>query len=148
MRWLIFAVLAGLCWGVGELFTKAVLHTKQIGPITAITVRSTVALPIMWAVWLLLVKWRGLEPRALLPSDGATLAKLVLGSGVLAGAGGMILFYAALNFGEVSRVKPVAFALAPMVAVLLGWLVLHETMTPTKGVGAAMILAGVVLLTR
>ena len=44
MQTILFAVLAGLCWGIGEMFTKSVLHTKQIGPITAIAVRSTFVL--------------------------------------------------------------------------------------------------------
>ena len=35
MQTVIYAVLAGLCWGVGESFTKSVLHTHKIGPVTA-----------------------------------------------------------------------------------------------------------------
>jgi uncharacterized membrane protein len=50
MKAVLIAAAAGLCWGVGELFTKMVLHTGKIGPLTAIAVRSTVALPILWAL--------------------------------------------------------------------------------------------------
>ena len=49
------AILAGTFWGVGEFFTKQVLHTGRVGPVTAITVRSTVALPVLWLVYLLFV---------------------------------------------------------------------------------------------
>jgi len=146
MKAILFAVAAGLCWGVGEVFTKSVLQTKQIGPITAITVRSTAALGVMWVVWLVAVRWKGIEPQRLLPTDTATMLKLLLGSGLVAGAGGMLCFYAALSYGEVSRVKPVAFALAPLVAVLLGWMFLHEPMTVRKGFAAAMIMGGIVLM--
>lgn len=148
MKAVLLAIGAGLCWGIGELFTKSVLHTKQVGPITAIMVRSTVALPALWIAYLVATRvigsergdwWRTIET--------PTLLKLVLGSGLVAGAAAMIFFYAALSVGEVSRVKPIAFTLAPAVAVLLGWLILQEPMTVRKGVGVAMILAGVAMLT-
>ena len=48
MKAILLAVTAGLCWGVGELCTKSVLHGGRIGPLTAIAVRSTVALPLLW----------------------------------------------------------------------------------------------------
>jgi len=137
---IVFAVLAGLCWGVGEVFTKSVLHTKAIGPITAIAVRSTVALPVMWAVWAALVAGRKMEP------ETGTLLKLILGSGLIAGAGGMLCFYLALSFGEVSRVKPIAFSLAPAIAVMLGVLFLHEAFDWRKAGGVALIIAGVIVL--
>ena len=59
----------------------------------------------------------------------------------------MICFYAALSLGEVSRVKPIAFALAPATAVVLGWLVLKEGLTVQKALGVALILIGVLVLT-
>jgi len=147
MHAILFAALAGLCWGVGEVFTKSVLHTKQVGPITAIAVRSTVALPALWIAYWLAVHRQKAEPANWLQADRATLLKLVLGSGLVAGAAAMICFYVALHLGEISRVKPIAFALAPATAVLIGWLALGEVMTANKAAGVALILAGVVLLT-
>lgn len=142
------AVLAGLCWGIGELCTKSVLHTHRIGPITAIALRSTIALPVLWLAWWVAVRGVGAEPRGgLRLLAGADLLKLVLGSGLLAGAAGMICFYAALNLDDISRIKPVAFTVAPAIAALLGWLVLHEPMTWRRGAAIALLLAGVVLLT-
>lgn len=152
---IILAICAGLCWGVGELFTKAVLHTHKIGPITAIAVRSTVALPVLWLVYFLAVHvfklpkenpawFRGIAHGG---ADTATILKLVLGSGLVAGAAAMICFYWALSLGEISKIKPIAFALAPATAVVLAWLVLGEDMTWRKGIAVVLILAGVVLLT-
>lgn len=149
MKPIIFAVLAGLCWGIGELFTRSVLHTHRVGPVTAIAVRSLVALPVLWGVWALCVfglKLPG-EPRDWLHAGTPTLLKLVLGSGLIAGAGGMIFFYLALSVGEVSRVKPIAFALAPATVVVLGMLLLGEPFTLRKVVAVVLILTGVVLLT-
>ncbi len=136
---IVFAVLAGLCWGVGEVFTKSVLHTKSIGPITAIAVRSTVALPVMWAVWAALVAGRKMEPVKFWQAETATLLKLIFGSGLIAGAGGMLCFY-------VSRVKPIAFSLAPAIAVMLGVLFLHESFDWRKAGGVALIITGVIVL--
>lgn len=147
MNGILLAVLAGLCWGIGEVFTKSVLHTGKIGPLTAIAVRSTIALPVLWIAYAAAVHWAKAEPRGWMKSDWPTLLKLICGSGLIAGAGGMICFYAALNLGEISRIKPIAFSVAPATAVLLGWLVLHEQITLTKIAGVLMILAGVVLLT-
>ncbi len=152
---ILLAITAGLCWGVGELFTKSVLHTGKVGPITAITIRSTVALPVLWLAYFLAI-YAFKSPRenaawfrgtAAGGADAATIVKLVCGSGLVAGAAAMICFYAALSLGEVSRVKPIAFALAPATAVVLGWLVLKEGMTVQKALGVALILVGVLVLT-
>lgn len=147
MHAILFAVLAGLFWGVGELFTKSVLHTRQVGPITALAVRSAVALPVIWAAYAVTTHRLGAEPASWASADRPVLLKLVLGSGLVAGAAAMICFYVSLHLGEISRVKPVAFAVAPATAVLLGWLVLGEAMTTRKAAGVAAILLGVVLLT-
>lgn len=58
----------------------------------------------------------------------------------------MLFFYLALSTGEVGRVKPIAFAVAPAVGAILGWLALGETMTPRKLIGIATIITGVILL--
>jgi transporter family protein len=147
MQAILLAVAAGLCWGVGELCTKSVLHSGKVGPITAIAVRSTVALPVLWIAYFVAVRAMKAEPRDWLKADGATLLKLVLGSGLVAGAAAMIFFYSALHVGEISRVKPIAFALAPAVASVLAFIVLQEPLTARKAIGIATILAGVVLLT-
>jgi probable blue pigment (indigoidine) exporter len=143
----LLAVLAGVAWGLGEVFTRAVLRTKEVGPLAAIAVRTTVALPVLWAVWAVA---RAASPEgapALLErAQPATVWKLVLGSGLLAGAAGMALFYGALSLGEVSRVKAVAFGVAPAVAAVLGWAALGETLTPVRGIGILCIVTGVVLL--
>lgn len=148
MRAVGLAVLAGLCWGVGELCTKMVLQTHRIGPVTAIAVRSTIALPLLWLAYLVLVQGMGTEPRTwwrqLQPAD---VARLVLGSGLVAGAAAMIFYYAALQLDDISRIKPIAFTLAPAVAAVLGWRLLGEPMSARKVVALALILGGVLLLT-
>lgn len=149
MKPILFAIAAGLCWGVGEVCTRSALHAGKVGPIGAITVRSLVAIPILVLVFVLMTRGVGglrVEP-ALLEADRATWTKLVLGSGLVAGALAMISFYIALSLGEVSVVKPIAFSIAPAVGVLLGWLVLGESMDLRKAAAVGLIVAGVVLLT-
>ena len=149
MKPILFAIAAGLCWGVGEVCTRSALHAGKVGPIGAITVRSLVAIPMLVLVFVLMTRGVGglrVEP-ALLEADRATWAKLVLGSGLVAGALAMISFYIALSLGEVSVVKPIAFSIAPAVGVLLGWLVLGESMDLRKAAAVGLIVAGVVLLT-
>ncbi len=146
MRAALLAIAAGLCWGIGEAFTRSVLHTGRVGPLTAIAVRSTVALPVLWLAWFAAAHLAAREPRGWLHAGWPTLSKLVLGSGLVAGAAGMICFYAALGLGELSRVKPLAFTVAPATAVLLGWAALGEPLTLRKLAALGLVLAGVVLL--
>jgi drug/metabolite transporter (DMT)-like permease len=139
---IILAVGAGLCFGIGEVCTKLVLKSGQVGPVTAVAVRTLTSLPLVWAAWWLIARsepdWTQAQP--------AVLAKLVLGAGLAAGTIALILFYGSLKIGDVSVVKPIAFSVAPATAVLLGWVLVGEAMTLRKIMAVAMILGGVVLL--
>lgn len=143
----LYAVLAGLCWGIGEVCTKAVLHTGKIGPFAAVAIRTSLALPIIWiAFW---IAHKAAPQRAGQGVGQLTLKEWFLllgGSGVIAGALAMIAFYISISLGEVSRMKPIAFSIAPASAVLLGALFLGESLTLRKLLAAGLILTGVVLL--
>lgn len=148
MKAVLLAVLAGVCWGVGEVITKSALHTRQVGPLAAVLVRAIVALPVAAVAYVLAARWSPAEvPNWWRTADTSTLVKLIVGPGLLAGAVAVVFFYWAISIGEVSRLKPIAFTLAPAIAVLIGWLVLGETMTARKAAGVALILGGVLLLT-
>ncbi|MBM4113987.1 MAG: hypothetical protein FJ253_11570 [Phycisphaerae bacterium] len=154
MQAILFGVLAGVAWGVGELCTKLVLRSGQVGPVSAIAVRTAVALPLLVLAWF--AATRGLlEPLGVAASrepawwraDTKTLLLLILGSGLSAGALGVGFFYLGIAAGDLSKVKPIAFSLAPAIAVVLAWMILGEAMSVRKIASVAMILAGVVLLT-
>ncbi|MEX0876132.1 MAG: EamA family transporter, partial [Phycisphaerales bacterium] len=66
--------------------------------------------------------------------------------GVIAGAFAMIAFYISISMGEVSRMKPIAFSIAPATAVILGAIFIGEPLTLRKAAAVLIILAGVVLL--
>jgi len=147
MRAVVFALLAGVCWGVGELFTKSVLHSGRVGAMTALAIRALVALPLLLACAGASLYVTRTEPRDWMNAPPKVLASLVFGSGLLAGGLALVFFFAALKAGELSVVKPIAFCIAPAIAVLLGWLILGEPMTARKAVAVCLILAGVILLT-
>lgn len=146
MKAVLFAILAGLCWGVGELCTKSVLHTHKVGPMTMLLIRTCLALPPVLLAYWIASRFSSIEPPGWLQAGPRTL-QLAAASALLAGFGGVFFFYLGLNYGEITIVKPIAFTLAPAVAVLLGWLVLGESMSAQKAVGIALILAGLVVLT-
>jgi transporter family protein len=151
----VFAILAGLFWGVGELAAKSALKSGEVGPMTAIAVRATVALPVIWVAWLAASRgWlepigvqAAREPATWTEASAATWAKLVLGAGVSAGALGLAFFYLGLSTGDVSKVKPIAFALAPTFAAAGAFLVLGEEFTAKKLLGLLLIVGGILVLT-
>ena len=70
MNAILCAVLAGLAWGVGEIFTKSAINSREVGPFAAALVRAAVTLPLaalglMLAQWLLKTEppewWRGMR---------------------------------------------------------------------------------------
>jgi uncharacterized membrane protein len=146
MKAILFAVLAGLCWGCGELLTKMVLRTGRIGPMSVLMVRAVIeVLPAIAAYWVAAV-WLRSEPTGWWRLETPLVLKLVIGPGVLAGFLGVLFFYLGLKFGPISTVKPIAFAVGPAVAVVLAAAVLGERITVVKAVGVAMVLAGIVLI--
>jgi uncharacterized membrane protein len=143
----LFAVLAGLCWGIGEVCARGVLHGGKIGPFLAVAIRSSVALPLIWMAF---AAAHRVAPNASGKGLGALTVKewvlLLVGSGVVAGAAAMICFYISISLGEVSKMKPIAFTVAPVAAVILGAMFLGEAMTPRKVIAVVMVIAGVLLL--
>ncbi len=143
----LFAVLAGLCWGIGEVCARGVLHGGKIGPFLAVAIRSSVALPLIWMAF---AAAHRVAPNASGKGLGALTVKewvlLLVGSGVVAGAAAMICFYISISLGEVSKMKPIAFTVAPVAAVILGAMFLGESLTPRKVIAVVMVIGGVLLL--
>ena len=143
------AILAGLCWGVGEIFTKGAINTKEIGPMGAVFFRAGVTLPLALAAFLVAHSVVKSEPQAWWRDmSGSTWAKLIFGSGLLAGFAGVFFFYVGLSLpgGDISKLRPIAFALAPATAVFLGWWFLGEGMTVKKAVAVVLIVTGIIML--
>ncbi|CAG1000496.1 hypothetical protein PHYC_02843 [Phycisphaerales bacterium] len=144
---ILFAVLAGLCWGVGEIGTKAALNSKQVGPMGATLVRALVTvLPVVIAYLLATRVWETENAAWFRGASTSTWLYLIGGSGLLAGFAGVFFFYSGLRHGDISVLRPIAFGIAPATAVLLGWWWLGEAMTVKKALAVVLIVAGIVLL--
>ena len=134
-----WAVLTALIWGVVPLMEKVGLGA--LPPTTGVMVRSVGVLVGMIVVGCWCPPWTALR------SVGWPSILLLAGGGLLASFGGQMVFYHALRAGAISQVVPVAGAY-PLVAALLGWIVLHEPITVPRAAGVLLVIAGVVLLRR
>ncbi len=148
MKPIIFAVLAGLCWGVGEVATKQVLQSKQIGVMTIVCLRILGEAPFALLLYYLIHKVLHTEgePAAWWTAPNPILLKLFFGTAMMAGFAGVAFYYLGLKFGQVSVVKPIAFTVAPAIGALLAWMVLKEPMPAPKVPGIVITLAGVAVL--
>ncbi len=144
---IVFAILAGLCWGVGEIGTKAALNSKQVGPMGATLIRALVTVLPVVVAYLIATRVQQSEPATWWRTASvSTWLYLIIGSGLLAGFGGVFFFYTGLKHGDISVLRPIAFGVAPLTAVLLGWWWLGEAMTIKKAISVVLIVSGIVLL--
>lgn len=139
--WMIYAVGAGLSWGLGGYFEKAGLRRAGLPPIAGITVRTAVALLVLGL--LSIPAWRSVTRSA----DTKTWLLIVLGGGVLAGSLGMWSFYSSLATTEnLGATLAIAFAVSPLAGTALGLLRGDQPMDLRTGVGLAAIVIGIVVL--
>ncbi len=134
--------------GSGELFTKSVLHSGKVGPMTVLMARALVALPPALIAYVVAYSVLKTEPAEWWKAGSPLMLRLALGSALLAGFAGVFFFYLGLASGQISVVKPIAFTVGPAVAVVLAWMMLNEPLGPFRLIGVAMVLAGVVLIAR
>lgn len=113
---------------------------------TVVLVRALVGVPAAVAVYLVAYALLRAEPTGWWRVETPLMLKLLLGSALLAGFGGVFFFYLGLSYGPISSVKPIAFTVGPAVAVLLAWVVLREPMGAMKLTGVVLVLAGVALI--
>jgi len=105
--------------------------------------------------WVELLIWAALGYAAL-----GTFLVAVLGTDLATGGGalwaalsgacaclGLVALFVALRFGEASRVVPISAAY-PVVTAILAAIVLSEQISFERGVGTALVVAGVTVLTR
>lgn len=134
-----WAVLTAGIWGVVPLIEKLGLTGSH--PTIGVFARSlgvvlgVVIFGIWWSPW-----------KAVMSLSVRSFVLLALG-GFLASFVGQLAFYQALKTGPVSQVTPVSGAY-PLVAAILGWLLLREPITTARVLGVALIVLGVSLLRR
>ena len=135
----ILALLTTMAWGIGGYFEKKGLHLGNLSPQVGITIRTAVALLILGAVSF--PQWKSI------PQAGPkALTLMVLGGGVVAGAVGMLCFYAAIKGAPLTRVMPIAFT-SPFFGALMGILLGGEPLTWKTVLGTLLTIGGIILLT-
>lgn len=138
MGWSSYALLSALFAGVTALLAK--LGVQHVPSNLATAVRTVVVLVFAFGI----VTARG-ELRALGELTRSNWIFLVL-SGIATGLS-WLCYFRALQLGPVSRVAPID-KLSFVIAVALGVLVLHERLTWRLGLGAGLIVAGVLVVIR
>jgi transporter family protein len=134
---IIFALLAMVLWGVAPLFGK--LGLGNLEPIVALTIRSGV-ITLILAVFILLSG----KYQAVMNVPAQDIGYIAL-EGICAALLGQLAYYYALKYGELGKVSPVAAAF-PIVALIVGIIVLGERITWLKAAGAIFIVIGIVLI--
>ena len=139
--YIVYAVLAGVAWGVGGYFEKAGLRALAMPPIAGITLRTVVALVVLG--FISLPAWKSITQ----PGDLSAWLMIILGGGVLAGSLGMWSFYSALSVSENLGVTlALAFAFSPLAGTLLGLFRGDQHLDARIGLGLVAIVIGIVLL--
>ncbi len=131
--WLFFAIIALLLWGLWGLFPK--IASNYIGP-KSVWIYEGIGVAVLAAIVLFSI---GFKPEV--HTKGIVFGIL----GGFAGAVGGLFFLYALSRGKASIVVPLT-ALYPLITVLLASVILKEPITLKQGIGIALALAAMVLL--
>ncbi|MBX2976718.1 MAG: EamA family transporter [Ignavibacteriaceae bacterium] len=135
----LYALLTAIAWGVGGYFEKKGLHLGNLSPQMGITIRTFIALIILGIVSF--PQWKSVteaSPKALI--------YMIVGGGVVAGAVGMLCFYAAIKGAPLGKVMPIAFT-SPLFGAMMGVILGGEPLTVKMMIGMAMTIGGIIILT-
>ncbi len=140
-QYVLFAVLAGIAWGVGGYFEKAGLRALGIPPIAGITLRTAVALLVLGLISI--PAWKSIAS----PANTQAWIMIIVGGGIVAGSLGMWSFYTALSTSENLGVTlAIAFAFSPLAGTVLGLIKGDQQIDVRIGLGLTAMVIGIVLL--
>jgi len=139
MRPELLALLTAVFWGVGGYFEKKGLQLGNLAPQMGITIRTAVALVILGAV-------SYSEWKTVATAGSKALLYMIIGGGVVAGAAGMLCYYAAIKGAPLGRVMPIAFT-SPLFGALMGIIIGGEPASIKTIAGMVLTIGGIILLT-
>jgi len=139
MKSIVFSFLAMLCWGIGPLFAKTGLVSLE--PFSALTIRSISVAVVLLVTGILTGKMTALSQVDL------RSASFMIGEGIFAAFLGQMAYFYALKIGEASVITPIT-ASFPIVTLILAVTLLGENYSIQKLVGAALIVAGVIIVNK
>ena len=125
-------------WGLWGFFGKLALEKRM--PPTTIFLAETLVSAFLAVIVFLWIMQRNDAQQSLY----STINVYGILSGVVL-AVGLLFYYFALEGAKVTVIVPLT-ATYPVVAVLLGYLVLRERPSPLQWIGVILVVAGVVLL--
>jgi len=140
MNWLSYALLSALFAGLVAVFGK--VGVREVDSTLATAVRAVI---MALALVTLVLARGGDHVGSLRHIPSRTWLFIVLAG--LAGAASWLCYFRALQLGDAARVAPID-RLSVLVAVAFGALFLGEKLTSSVGLGAALILAGSILIAR
>lgn len=135
----ILALLTAIFWGVGGFFEKKGLHAGNLSPVMGITIRTALALLILGTASV--TEWKTVSHAGIKP-----LLYMIFGGGIVAGAAGMLCYYAAIKGAPLTKVMPIAFT-SPLFGALMGVMFNGEAITPKTLIGTALTVIGIIVLT-
>ena len=133
--WILFGFLSALFAALVAIFGK--IGVKNIDTTLATTVRAIVMALFLIIISLILGK------QSLIPQINSKALLFIVLSGI-AGALSWLAYFLALKIGEVKGVA-VLDRFSVVLAILLAWLILGESITIKNLIGMALITAGLLL---
>lgn len=134
--WWIYALLSALFAALTAIFAK--IGVANVNPNLATAIRTVVILIVAWAIFFV----RG-GTKDLSSISKYSMLMLVI-SGIATGLS-WIFYFKALQVGKVSQVAPVD-KLSVALALILSVVFLHETLSLKMAIGAALIIAGTIVM--
>ena len=133
-------LLACASWGVGSIYSRHVKHGAS--PLAAAALQMLGGGVALGAVALLHGDFRGFDPAAVPARAWGAVAYLIVAGSLI----GFSTFAWLMRHSTPARVATYAYV-NPLVAVILGWLILGEPVTSRVLFAAVLVVAAVVLIT-
>ncbi len=137
MNYYWLAILTSVIWGIAPILEK--LGLSKVEPLTGLFYRSLAVL-----LGLIFLGFFMVKPQELRNVDLRSIG-LIMAGGFLASFVAQVLFYHSLKIGDVSKVVPISGSY-PLVAFILGVILLGEAITPAKIAGCLCVILGIWLL--
>ncbi len=131
-------LLTILFWGISPIIEK--LGLRNVDPLPALFIRTSVSAVIMLVIILAIPS---VEISSITKKDFFILAL----SGIIGGFLGMYTYFSLLKTKAASKVVPLT-STYPLVATILGILILKEKLTLSKLIGTILVVIGIFFLFR
>lgn len=135
----VLAILAAICWGMAPVAAKIALD--QVSPIIGLGVRSVIATSLV-TVWLVVT-----GHYRMIPDVKAHSVMWLIIEALLATVVGDALYFYALQNGKAGQVG-IIMASSPIITMVAADIVLGEPSTPNKFVGVALVIAGLIVVSK